>query len=129
MGEQHRFTKSDGAATRDNRLGDAGEALGAGEIGFGEGEGDQRRAGWFDAEAEPAGDVVRKAGRAEFRDRQAAGGEDEGAGCDGAGIGLDAEMLGFGDVDDAAAELDRDMGGFGLGEQHGDDGAGRTVAE
>lgn len=141
MGEQELVAEADGFAALVGGIGgerefdlrgDTAEAFEAGGVLRGEGEGDQRRAGRYDAKAELAGEIVTKASGAELGDGKAAGGDDECAGlyAGRASVCLEFEReflarAGYGE--DARAE--QYFGSGALGQQHVDKLPGGAVAE
>ena len=135
MGDDHAFVE---AGLRRNWApigeGDAGETV---EMGRGsarvEQERDQAGADLGSVTGRPkrAGDVVGEAGGADLGDREAAGGEDEGVGFEGA---VTRCRRGSGRRDETSVTLRCwrrmvDAGCVTFGEQHGDDLAGGAVAE
>ena len=67
-----------GSCGGDDFGGDAGDLAPEGEVGWGEGEGDERGAGWDEGDAEVLRDLVADAGGADLGDGEATGGDDEG---------------------------------------------------
>ena len=127
-----------GAGGGDDLRGEAGEITPAGAILRGEGERDERGAGGDDAESELFGEGVAEAGGTHPGDGEAAGGDDQGHGLEGACGGFDAEAGvvrsgrlgdGLGDGDDFGAEEGADFGVGAFALQHGDDFLCGAVAE
>ena len=95
-----------------------------------EDERDERGAGGDDVEAELVGDLVAEGGGAHLGDGEAAGGDDDGVGVEGAGGGLDAEVRRR-----CVTEMMRvprrvwTLACGALALEHGDDVVGGAVAE
>ena len=82
-----------------------------------------------DTQAEAARNVIGETGRAHFRDRQAAGRQHQRRRGEASVAGFHAETFGAGNIRDLAADPDIDAALRAFGQQHGDDGARRAIAE
>ncbi len=90
----------------------------------------QGRTRFDHAQAELAGDAVAEIGGANFRDRQAAGGDHQRVGFDGAGVGVqDIDAIGLLDAGDLARHAPVDIARCALVLEHLDDQLGRFGAE
>ncbi len=110
-----------------------GERRPAGRV---ERERHQRRSRLDDAQAELARDPVTEVGRADLRDRQAAGGDHQRTRGERSGLGLQREAraprfagVAANDRLDAAGTVPRDSGALALLAQHRHDAFGAVVAE
>ena len=82
-----------------------------------------------DPQAEALREVIGKAGRAHFRNREPAGRQHQRRRRERAVGRRHAKAIGAGNIGDGVAGPDIDVPARAFGEQHGDDGAGRVVAE
>src|SRR5208337_4580492 len=129
MGEKHFFAEGRVGGFGDYFRGNAGEGGVALAIGRSEDERDEAGAGRDDFQAELAGEVVAKGGRAQFGDGESAGSYHERCGDVFGGVAEDYELRIARDLDDLAVQDDLYAGGAAFGFEHVGDVAGGVVAE
>lgn len=129
MGEEKGFLEIGFFVTNTHREGEAAEFGLGGERRGRKGQRHETWAAWSDPEAELVRKAIAEVGRAEFRKRQPASGDDEGRCGEGAQAGLEAEVVGFFDFMDRASAANGDSGGGTFRQEHLDDGAGALIAE
>ena len=81
------------------------------------------------AQAEATGNVIGKTSRPHFRNRKAAGRQNNRRGGEASTAGLHTEAVGAGNIRDGAADPHIDTTLRAFGQQHGDDLARRAIAE
>src|SRR6266496_5305245 len=112
VGEEHLFLEGllTAFGRRNDFAGNSGQTAPPFAVQFAKDERDERRARRVNGQAELPGQVITKGGRADFRNRESAGGYDQARRLDGGGRRRHSKGVSFSDLADFCVELDFNSG-------------------